>query len=216
MTASGSFIRDSVPARPADPGEPSPSATPEAGSELMDLVRRRHSVRRFATGGVSRAELESMVEAARWAPSACNAQPWRFAAVADLVLVRRLADECLGGIVPNRWAASAPAFLVACAARGLFPHRLAEPLAGIDYHQLDLGMALEHAQLRAVELGLGTCCIGWFRERPLRRLLRLPRGWKPLCVLAVGRPAGSGEGGKAGRLPLAEILRFDQGDQSSP
>jgi nitroreductase len=199
-------------AAPPAGGDPPPDSRP---SGLMDLVLRRRSVRRFAPGEVSRAQLASLVEAARWAPSACNGQPWRFMAVTDPGVRARLVSECLGGVVPNRWASSAPAFLVACAARRLFPHRLAEPLAGVSYHQLDLGMALQNVQLRAVELGLGTCCIGWFRARRLRRLLDLPGGWKPLCVLAVGHPA-PGDEQRRERLRLEEVLRFDRGEEPLP
>jgi nitroreductase len=112
-------------------------------------------------------------------------------------------------VVPNRWAAGAPVIIVACARKKLFPHLLAEPLAGISYHQLDMGMALEHLALRAVELGLGTCFIGWFGGRAVSRILGLPRGWKPLCLVALGYPAG-GDAPRTGRLRLDEILSFNR------
>ncbi len=174
----------------------------------MDLIRSRRSTRRFDPRPVSRDDLAAMAEAARWAPSACNDQPWRFVAVTDPVLRGTLVRECLGPPVPNRWASAAPAFLVCCARRGLVPHRLAEPIAGITYHHIDLGIAMEHAVLRAQELGLGTCYIGWFKGKKLARLLKLPGSWKPLCLLAVGHPAQ--ESPPQDRLPLDKILFFDR------
>ena len=143
-------------------------------------------MRRFLPRPVPREVLESMVEAARLAPSACNGQPWRFIAVQGEPLRGRLAAEALGGAVPNRWAASAPAFLVATAERALVTHRLAELVAGIRYHQIDTAIALEHAVLRGVELGVGKLdrLVPGEGRAPL--LLGLPRGRAVVSLLAVG------------------------------
>lgn len=177
-------------------------------SHLTELIMARASTRAFDGRSVPREVIREIVEAARWAPSACNAQPWRFVAVTDPALREAVALKGLGGAVPNRWARQAGAFLVACAERRLFPHRLAEPLAGISYHQVDLGIAMEHAVLRATELGVGSCYIGWFRERPLRHLLGLPRAWKIICILALGYTAVRPPPRE--RLPLEDILFFDR------
>jgi nitroreductase len=177
-------------------------------SRLMDLIRARVSVRAFDAREVTAETIASVVEAARLAPSACNAQPWRFVALTDPALRKTFVRECLGGLVPNRWAALAPAFLVACAERKVMPHLLAEPVAGIPYHILDLGIAMEHVVLRAQELGLGSCYIGWFSARSVHRLLGLPRGWKVVCLMALGY--ASGPAAPRERLPLDRILFFNR------
>lgn len=173
--------------------------------DLMTLIRARHSVRKFADGDVSVDDIKKIVEAARWAPSACNAQPWRFVAVTDPLLRAGLAADCLGRVVNNRWASGAGAFLVVCASKSIITHHLAEPIAGVSYHQIDIGIAMEHAVLKAVEMGLGTCYIGWFDERKVKKLLKLPRKWKVVCILALGHTEKR-EAPPPKRLPLEDIL----------
>ncbi len=178
-------------------------------SSLMDLIKTRRSTRIFLDRKVPEEKIALMIEAARYAPSACHSQPWRFVAVTDPDLLKKVTGECLGPPVPNRWAAGAPALLAACADRKLVPNYLGEPAAGVAYHQIDLGIAMEHVVLRAWELGLGTCYIGWFKARKLKVLLNIPRHWKVVCLLALGYPGGGEEPVKE-RLPLEEILFFNR------
>ena len=130
-------------------------------------------------------------------------------AVTDPSLLERLTEECLGLPVPNRWAREAPVILVVCASRKMIPNYLGEPAAVISYHQIDLGIAMEHVVLRAQEIGLGTCYVGWFKTGRIRRLLEIPRGWKISCLLALGYPDEDDRPRKK-RLPLEEILFFNR------
>src|SRR5512137_706851 len=113
-------------------------------SSVLTTIQQRCSVRSFRDTPVDRAVIRSITEAARLAPSACNAQPWRFVAGTEKSLLTHIVDRGLGGVVPNRWAASAPVIIVGCAVLNLFTHRLGEAVKGINYHQIDLGIALEH------------------------------------------------------------------------
>jgi nitroreductase len=178
-------------------------------SRLMDIIKARSSTRKFQKRPVSEEIVAGIVEAARHAPSACHSQPWRFVAVNDPVLLEKLTTECLGFPVPNRWARQAPVILVVCASRKMIPNYLGEPAAGISYHQIDLGIAMEHVVLRAQEMGLGTCYIGWFKSGRVRRLLEIPRSWKIACLLALGYPSED-ERTPRSRLPLEEILFFNK------
>ncbi len=182
---------------------------------LMDIIKRRHSVRGYQSRPVEKEKIEAVVEAARLAPSASNAQPWRFIAVTDRDTRRELVEKGLGGVVPNRWAETAPVIVVGCAKLNVLTHRLAEAAKGVHYHQIDLGIAMEHMALRATEIGLGSCWIGWFKERPIKKILDIPRPWKVISLLALGYPAQD-EPPQKDRLPLDEILFFDRFTRSRP
>ena len=76
-------------------------------------------------------------------------------------------------------------------------------------YQLDCGIAGEHLVLRAAELGLGTCWIGWFNRRDARRALGAPFHVQVVSLIAVGYPAEGQRRRKKVRKPLASILWLD-------
>ena len=179
-------------------------------SALLSLIRRRASCRRYDPGRPIPEDLVlSMAEAARLAPSASNSQPWRLLAVRDPGTRERICREGLGGIVANRFAADAPLLFVLCADLRLHYARVGEAVKGISYHQLDCGIAGEHLVLRAEELGLGTCWIGWFKQRSIRRILGIPARVKILALISVGYPPALAEPREKKRRPLAEMLFAD-------
>ena len=178
-------------------------------SSLIEIIQKRHSVRNFKDKSVDKNTIISIVEAAQTAPSACNAQPWRFVAVTDKTLLKEIFNHGLGGVVPNKWASSAPVIIIGCAKLNLLTHYIGESVKGIHYHQIDLGIAMEHMVLRATELGLGTCWIGWFKEKNIKKLLDLPKGWKIISLLALGYPQDEGNSSTS-RLNLDEILFFNK------
>jgi len=178
-------------------------------SAFMDLVMKRRSVRDYRPDPVPREMIESCVEAARFAPSASNTQGWRFF-VAEGELKNRLVREAMGGVVvPNRFAAGAPVIVALAMKLDVVTHRLGAGMKGIDYHLLDAGIAGEHFVLRAAELGLGTCWIGWFDKKAAKRILDIPLAWDLPALITVGFPA---EEPQAKERPLAsEICTFKSG-----
>ena len=145
--------------------------------ELHPLLAGRWSPCGFDSRyDVGRAELASLLEAARWAPSESNGQPWRF------VLGRRDDEaykrvfECLGGD-EQRWAWRASALIVAGYTRD----------ADDCGHAYDLGQAVAHLGVQAMALGLHTHQMAGFDAGRLQRELDLPADVVAHCVLAVGR-----------------------------
>jgi nitroreductase len=174
---------------------------------LSDLIKERRSIRKYIEKPVEKEKLEALIEAARLAPSACNAQPWRFAVITATEIKDELVKSGLGGVlVPNNWANTAPVILVACSELSLLTHNIAERVQGVEYHLIDIGIALEHIALKAAELGLGTCYIGWFNPKPIKKLLKLPNSWKVECLLTIGYPQETPEPTK--RKDLKDICRF--------
>jgi len=156
---------------------------------FLDLVKSRRSIRKFADRDVPDEIIEKCVEAARYAPSSCHTQSWRFIAVRG-ALKKKIVEEVLGGIVvPNRWARTAPVIIVLAMDMDIVTHMLGAGIKGISYHLLDAGIAGEHFILQAQELGLGTCWIGWFNKKKLKKFLGLRAKWDIPAMIALGYPA---------------------------
>jgi len=173
--------------------------------DFMSLVAARRSCRDYLDKAVPEAALAKCLEAARLAPSACNKQPWRFVVVTAPETRRRLCDGCLLPGLPMPWLSRAPVLVALCVEESLLTHKLAPLLSGVKYPLVDAGIAGEHFVLAATAQGLGTCWIGWFRPRPLKRLLGVPPRIKVVSLLSVGYPAA--EAPASGRLEMAAIRR---------
>lgn len=184
-------------------------------SPLMNLIVKRRSIRSYSDKPVEEEKITAILEAARLAPSACNSQCWRFIVVQDEEKRRAITKKGMGGIVPNRWARKAPVIIVACADLTLFTHKIGGGLKGIEYHMLDLGCAVEHLVLRATELDLGTCWIGWFKEKAIREILHIPEKVRIVSLISLGY-ALKENNRKKKRRALKEIAYLDRYDKKSP
>jgi nitroreductase len=172
---------------------------------FMDLVRSRRSIRRFLPRPVEPDKLRACLEAARLAPSAHNAQPWRFLVVDDPGLKDELCRRAFSGLYGmSRFAAQAPVIVVLMIRKDLVAHRLGRQIQKTAFHLIDIGIAGEHFVLQAEELGLSTCWMGWFSSRKARRVLKVPRTYKIAVLFPVGY-AASRPPRETVRLPLAEV-----------
>jgi len=164
--------------------EDRPSAEP---TPFQKIVRGRRSIRRYLPTPIEREKLLACLEAARLAPSAHNAQPWRFIVVDDPGLKARLAAAAFSGIYSgSKFAAQAPVILVLLARTQFLAHGLGRRLQNVPFHLLDIGIAGEHIVLQAEELGLATCWMGWFSYRKARKLLAIPRKYKIMAMMPLG------------------------------
>jgi nitroreductase len=180
-------------------------------SAFHDLVASRSSVRHYDLDRpVSDEHLTAILEAARMAPSATNAQPWRFVIVRDPAVRARLVEEAFSGIYLATRRVAAPVFLALCGVRGAVDIG-ARAIGHSSYTLTECGIAGEHAVLAAVELGLSTCWIGMFNRRRARRVLGIPAGVDLIALIALGWPAGPSHAAprEKRRKPLSEIARLD-------
>jgi nitroreductase len=178
---------------------------------FMDLVKKRRSTRKYLSDRVPRELIERCIEAATYAPTACNTQSWRFVVV-EGDLKRELVEKSLGGIiVPNRFVGEAPAIVVIATDLDLVAHRIGGKVKGIDYNLIDAGIAGEHFVLQAAELDLGTCWIGWFDKKAVKRLLKLPSGWDVSAMLTIGYPAEKPS--EKQRKRVDEVAEFRGGEK---
>ncbi len=175
---------------------------------LDEAIRARHSVRAYSPAPVPRDAIERCLEAARLAPSACNSQPWTFVVVDDPALKDKLAREAFSGpYAMNRFAGAAPVLVAVITGRSRLAAWLGGLVRRVPYRLIDIGIAGEHFALQAAAEGLGTCWLGWFSERAVRRVLGLP--WRaPVDVMfCLGYPAEP-TGREKKRKPLDEIRRY--------
>ena len=154
---------------------------------FMELALRRQSCRKYTGRPVETERLKACVEAARQAPSACNGLPWRFVIVNGGETARALA-RCTQGQGMNRTISTSPAFIVVCQAKSNLSSRAGGLLKGQDYAGVDIGLAAAHLCFEAADQGLGTCLLGWFDERKVKKLLGIPRGQRVRLLVAVGYP----------------------------
>lgn len=177
---------------------------------LDEIISKRRSTRSYKSDPVEKEKLIQVLEAARLAPSACNAQPWKFVVVETPQLKNDVTKEGLGNlVVPNKWAQDAPVIIAVCSQTKFFVHSVAEKIQDVDYHLIDLGIACEHLVLKAEELGLGTCYIGWFRGKEIKKVLGLPKSYKVECLIVLGYPKDdSAKYQPTPRKKLEEIAEF--------
>ncbi len=175
---------------------------------FLKLVSRRFSCRAYQDTPVPSEMIHKCLEAARLAPSACNKQPWRFVVVTEPRLRARLCDEGLLPGLPMPWLHQAPVIVALCAETSFVTHKVAPMLSGVDYRLVDLGIAGEHFVLAAEAQGLGTCWIGWFREKAVKRILGIPRSCRVFSLLSLGHPVESSD--PASRMELEQIAYSEQ------
>jgi len=174
----------------------------EASAGIHELLARRWSPRAFSPRPVESAKLAHLFEAARWAPSSYNAQPWAF-----IVATRKDAEgynRMLSTLVDvnRQWAQKAPVLILAVAKLD-FDH-VARP----NRHALyDLGQAVANLTVQATALDLHIHQMGGFDLHSARELFAIPTGYEPAAVLALGYQEGLLEGQAARtRKPLTDFV----------
>ncbi|RMG67416.1 MAG: nitroreductase [Calditrichaeota bacterium] len=154
----------------------------ESVSNTETLFTRRRSIRAFSDREVEFAVLERLFEAARWAPSSYNEQPWRFLFARRGEAAFEALAQCL--LPSNRQWASRAAVLVLTAVDS----RLAAKGQPNRYAWHDAGMALQNLLLQATNLGLLGHPMAGFDAAQVRQVFHLPETWQPVTITALGYP----------------------------
>ncbi|MDR2735131.1 MAG: nitroreductase family protein [Spirochaetota bacterium] len=179
---------------------------------VEEILHKRHSLRRYAKRQPERGVIDACLEAARIAPSAQNSQLWRFHVIDDPALRDEIALAATGGVyLPSKFIREAPVIIAALAKTDIRINRIGTFLQGVQFYLFDLGVACQQLVLRAEELGLGSCYIGWFDVDAVRRLLTVPKNEHLVCLLALGYPPeGYTLPGTHKRKELHTIARYNR------
>ena len=166
-----------------------PSTQTPAPMTFAELVNARHSVRNYQGTPVEPEKLQMLIEAVRLAPSASNSQPWKLIIVDEPELRARVARATFSRTISfNKFAPDAPVIAVLTVERPKVITQIGGWIKRREFPLIDIGIAAEHFCLQAAELGLGTCMLGWFDERAIKKLLAIPRTTRIGLLITVGYP----------------------------
>lgn len=158
---------------------------------LDEIIKSRRSIRKYQDKTVPRELIEQCLEAARLAPSACNSQPCRFVILDDKATKNSFCENVFTGLYANckNLGMNASVLIAVCTkAGGNITTRLGQVISGTKFYLIDTGIAVEHLVLKAQDLGLGTCWIGWFNTKKAKKFLKLPFDVKCEILIALGYP----------------------------
>jgi nitroreductase len=179
--------------------------------DFMDLVRQRRSVRAYTAQPVEREKLEELAEALRLAPSASNQQPWRLVFIDDPAMKDAAARATFGKLVNfNRFAPEAPVVAVIVIEPPRLLNKIGAVLQSRQYPLIDVGIAAAQLCLRAAELGLGTCMLGWFDEKRIKKIIAAPAGRHIGLVITIGYPANGASPGPKARKSLDAVRAYNK------
>ena len=168
--------------------------------EFSQLVKKRHSVRKFKNTPVEQEKILKIMDAARLAPSAVNFQPWHFIIFRETESLKKIAS-----VYHRDWLTTAPVIILACADHSLSWKRSND---GKDFADVDIAIAVDHITLQAAELALGTCWVCNFDAQKCAEILSLPREIEPIAIIPLGYPEKEHLAEKK-RKPLEEIIHWE-------
>ena len=188
---------------------------------LLDFLRERRSLRRYQAKAVPAELVAMLLEGARWAPSAHNRQPWRFAVIESWDAKERLAREMGARLRQDLEADGMAAELIEADVGRSYARITGAPLlillclslGDMDVYsddernrheaamaQQSAAMAGQNLLLMAASLGLGACwmCAPLFCQDLVARVLDLPADWQPQGMITLGYPAQTRQRSRAG------------------
>ena len=145
---------------------------------ILEEIMQRRSGRAFSDKPVPDEMLNSILEAARWAPSCANTQAWNFIVLRDPDVLAKAHETLSRG---NAYAKAAPVMIVVAAKEdgGC-------PAHGLPYFMMDVGLAVENMLLQTVHLGLmGHPTAGW-NEDQLKEITGIPEEYRIVTVVFIG------------------------------
>jgi len=157
---------------------------------VLDAIKDRRSVRRFSPEPVSQADLKKVLEAAQWAPSWVNVQPWKIIIVEDESKKMALKETLSPKNPAAKAIEQAPLLLILIGERsksGIYGDTFSTDKG--DWYMFDLGIAAQNIALAAHSLGLGSVHVGAMDHPAAGKILDVPEGYEVVEILPLGHPA---------------------------
>lgn len=173
---------------------------------VMDAIKGRRSIRKYKSDDVSDKDLDTILEAARWAPSWANTQCARWIVVKDHDTKAKLQETLTPTNVAREAMVTAPVVLVACAEMSRSGFKKGEPVTdkGDWWYMFDTALAAQNVTLVAHSLGLGTVHVGLLDAKKAEQILGVPEGIRIVELIPLGYPNEQPKG--PGRKELGEIV----------
>ncbi len=162
--------------------------------EFRSLIEKRRSIRRFTGAALPDGALETILSAGNLANSAKNRQKWAFVAVTEKPTLEAMVPACRN----QAFIGEAGAAVAVCSTEDYTMS------CGNPAHFIDCAIALDHMQLCACDIGLGSCWLGAFDQAAAREVLGVPLEITIVGILVIGIPAE--EGRPKSRVPLEDIV----------
>lgn len=173
--------------------------------DVIQVIKERRSVRKFKPEPVKEEDLNTVLDAARWAPSWGNTQCWRFVVVTDNDLKRKLVEALADRNPSTNTVANAPVVIAACAVLGEAGYYKGEALTDKgDWFMFDVALALSNLTLAAHARGMGTVHVGYFNAEKVEKVLDIPDGVRVVELMPLGYPDEPARG--PGRKEISDIL----------
>jgi nitroreductase len=159
--------------------------------DFQDVVRKRRSIRHFLDRDVPDEMILKMLDAARWAPTGGNLQPWEFIIIRNKNNREKLVSATYIGYMaktgkPQRWILEAPVIIATCVnMKRAFARYGSGELTRTNV-LMDGAAAIENLLLTAVDLGLAACWVSGFDQEEMAAILKIPEGMKVLALIPVG------------------------------
>ncbi len=172
--------------------------------EFYEVLRTRRSVRSYRPDPIPEDVLKRVLDAARMAPSGLNIQPWKFIVIRNKEIKEKVAKACNN----QSFISEAPVVIVACGYdieydRGGYMGELSMIM--------DVSIAMTHLILAARAEGLGTCWIGAFSNKELKRILNVPENYNVVAITPLGYPKSENAFIETTRRkPLEEIVCYEK------
>lgn len=151
-------------------------------AETLDVIKRRRCIRKYKDAPVQNEKLLDVLEAARWAPSGFNSQPWRFVVVQNRETLEKIREAVNRAIVDMKLENAHPFPEVPCAIIAC-----ADPRVSL-VCEMETAMAVQNMLLTATSHGLGSCVMLSVKlaEKSVRKLLDIPDKLRVVCAVTVG------------------------------
>jgi len=153
--------------------------------DLWEAIKNRRSIRKFSDKKVSGDIITKILDAARWAPSACNRQLWEFVVVSKAETKKRIADEAC---FKQKFLTQAPVLIVVFYDESKERKKETGPKKHDSIQSA--AAAIQNLHLSAYSLGLGSLWVGAIKHMlQLNKILQVPLSLRPIAIVALGYPA---------------------------
>ncbi|NJD76331.1 MAG: nitroreductase [Candidatus Methanoperedens sp.] len=167
--------------------------------DVLKAIKSRRSIRAYDSREVEEDKLVRILESGRLSPSASNRQERRFVVIRD-AMTRKLLSEAARN---QGFVAEAPVVIAACSVESEYVMSCGQPA-----YPIDTAIAVDHMTLAAVQDGLGTCWIGAFDEKKVKKILNIPDHVRVVALLPLGYPSATPR--PTPRKSLDEIVKWEK------